>query len=101
MSHPNIDKFVNNNEGSINEFLSEAKSSRLKHSAEDRIFALEVMVSAIGASIEGDAHKNLCSIMNSFSEASEPTQNKTLKAVADLNVLSGDFKKFLADIKKN
>lgn len=73
-------------------FLSLAKNSRAKHSTSDRLIALEVMVCSIGASLEGSSRENFLKTMNSFSETLDPMKDTTLKAIADLNVLSSDFK---------
>ena len=73
-------------------FLSLAKDSRTKHSTGDRLFALEVMVCSIGASLEGNSRESFLKTMNSFSETLNPMQDTALKAIADLNVLSANFK---------
>lgn len=75
-------------------FFEQAKDSRLKHSTEDRLIALEMMVSAIGASLEGTSRENFLKSINSFSENFNPMKDSTIKAIADLNVLSADFKTF-------
>ncbi|MEW5560234.1 hypothetical protein AB1287_08285 [Enterobacter asburiae] len=76
----------------IETFLNQAKDSRIKHSTEDRLFALEVMTCALGASLEGDARDKFLKVMNSISENINPMADTTIKAIADLNVLSADFK---------
>jgi hypothetical protein len=73
-------------------FLNQAKESRAKHSTEDRLFALEVMACALGASLEGESRDNFLKVMNSISENINPMNNSVIKAIADLNVLSADFK---------
>ncbi|TCQ89247.1 hypothetical protein EC840_104153 [Rahnella sp. JUb53] len=72
-------------------FFEQAKSSRLKHSTGDRLIALEVMVCAIGASLEGNSREQFLNTMNTFSENWDPMKDTTIKAIADLNVLSSDF----------
>lgn len=73
-------------------FLNQAKESRVKHSTEDRLFALEVMACALGASLEGESRDNFLKVMNSISDNINPMTNSAIKAIADLNVLSADFK---------
>lgn len=76
----------------IETFLDQAKDSRTKHSAEDRLFALEVMACALGASLEGESRDNFLAMMNSISENINPMSDTVIKAIADLNVLSANFK---------
>ncbi|HDR2486712.1 hypothetical protein EJE23_17255 [Enterobacter chengduensis] len=73
-------------------FLNQAKESRTKHSVADRLFALEVMACALGASLEGDSRDTFLKLMNSISENIDPMADNTIKAIADLNVLSANFK---------
>lgn len=80
------------NKQELEQFLTEAKASRTKHSVNDRLFALEVMVSSIAASLEGDTRNHFLKSMNSISETLDPMQDTTIKAIADLNVLGSDFK---------
>lgn len=75
-------------------FFNQAKDSRLKHSTEDRLIALEMMVAAIGASLEGTSRDDFLKSINSFSENFNPMKDSTIKAIADLNVLSSNFKTF-------
>lgn len=77
-------------------FLAQAKDSRTKHSVNDRLFALEIMISAIGASLEGSSRDNFLKSMNSISETLDPMKDSTIKAIADLNVLSADVKTFFS-----
>ncbi len=93
MSHRSIDGFIAENKDKLNEFFSMAIESRPKHSSEDRLIAVEVMVCAIAASLEGDAMENFLKIMNSFSET-QSMRIPTNKAIADLSVLSANFKSY-------
>lgn len=80
------------NKQKIAEFFEEAKASRTKHSVNDRLVALEFMVCSIAAALEGSAKETHLKTMNSLSENFDPMKDPTLKAIADLNVLSADFK---------
>jgi len=75
----------------MRELLNTAEESRKKHSTGDRLFALEIMVCAIGASLEGSSRESFLKTMNSFSTTLDPMKDSTVKAIADLNVLSSDF----------
>ncbi|TXE26905.1 hypothetical protein [Serratia ureilytica] len=93
MSHRSIDDFIAENKDKLNEFFSMAIESRPKHSLENRLIAVEVMVCAIAASLDGDSRGNFLKIMNSFSET-QSMRKPTNKAVADLSVLSAKFKSY-------
>jgi hypothetical protein len=80
----------------LDTFFEQAKESRLQHTVNDRLIALEVMICAIGASLDENSRKNFLKIMNTFSETNDPMKDATLKAIADLNVLSAGFKSFFA-----
>ncbi|NJC99689.1 hypothetical protein [Candidatus Erwinia dacicola] len=80
------------NKQEIAEFFEEAKASRTKDSFDDRLVAIEFMVCSIAAALEGSAKETSINTMNSFSENLDPLRDSTLKAVADLNVLTGDFR---------
>jgi DNA polymerase III delta prime subunit len=83
------------NNKNLENFLAQAKDSRAAHSVNDRLFALEAMVCSIGASLDEESRANFLKLMNSFSENINPVTNSTVKAIADLNVLSADFKTML------
>lgn len=65
--------------------------SRSKHSDKDRLIALEIALCSIAASLEGSTKETFLKTMNSFSKNLEPSQYRTIKAIADLNVLCADF----------
>lgn len=73
-------------------FFTQAKKSRVQHSVDDRLFALEFMVCAISASLADKERDSFLKTMNSLSESFDPSKDLTLKAIADLNVLGADFK---------
>ncbi|WP_145569668.1 hypothetical protein [Yersinia mollaretii] len=95
MTPQEIEKFVENNKVKLVQFFDDAKQSRVSHSVGNRLVALEFMVCAVGASLDGENRERFLAIMNSFSVAHDSNQDDTFKAIADLNVLSADFKNLI------